>query len=212
MSPAAPYIAIAGNIGAGKSSFVSFLAHHYDVDAIEEPNATNPFLVRFYRDMPRWAFHSQVYFLSAKVGLQRTIGTSQRPIVHDRTLWEDGEIFAAHLARRGCMDPDEFRTYRTLFDELSQTLRPPDLLIYLRCPHAVLRRRIRRRGRSEEQALPRGYLAALEALYDAWYDAWTLSPKWVLPTDRIDPVADVLDHADILARMDPWLTRRTPTG
>ena len=134
----APYIAIAGNIGAGKSSFVAFLQSRYAIEPVFEPNDSNPFLERFYDDMPRWAFASQMYFLAAKLRIHRDLADSAVPIVQDRTIWEDAEIFARNLAESGVMDAEEYATYASLYSGIEETLRPPDLLIYLRCPVKVL--------------------------------------------------------------------------
>jgi deoxyadenosine/deoxycytidine kinase len=141
------YIAVAGNIGAGKSSFVSFMSHRFGVKPFFEPNDENPFLADFYGDMPRWGFQSQIYFLASKVALHRQLDDHDGHVIQDRTIWEDAEIFAENLARNGTMSEREIATYRLLFDAVKPDLRPPDLMIYLRCPLKTLRRRIARRGR-----------------------------------------------------------------
>lgn len=203
------YIAVAGNIGAGKSSFVEWLGARYDVDVLPEPNEANPFLSRFYDDMQRWAFHSQIFFLSQKIAVQQTIEHAERPIIQDRCIWEDAEIFASHLARSGVMSEDEYRTYRDVFDTMANHLRKPDLLIYLRCPVSTLRKRIKQRGRLMEKGLKSRYLTDLHELYEQWVSDWTLSPTLVIPTDLVDPVSHLFDHADTLALMDEYLERRT---
>jgi deoxyadenosine/deoxycytidine kinase len=202
------YIAVAGNIGAGKSSFVEWLGARYDVDVLPEPNEANPFLQLFYDDMKRWAFHSQMFFLSQKIAVQQTIEHAERPIIQDRCIWEDAEIFAGHLAQSGVMSADEYRTYRDIFDTMANHLRKPDLLIYLRCPVPTLRKRIKQRGRSMEKGLKVRYLTDLHDLYERWVADWTLSPALVIPTDRVDPVSHLFDHAETLALMDKYLLRR----
>lgn len=199
------YIAIAGNIGAGKSSFLEFLAQRFEIEALHEPNDDNPFLGRFYADMPRWALASQLFFLTSKLELHRTLETTARPTVQDRTIWEDRWVFAEHLARSGAMPADEFATYQRLFDAIEPSLRRPDLLVYLRCPVRVLQRRIRQRGRAMEQEIPASYLRALERLYDAFYATWNAGPKVQLDTDQFDPVTDLLDHTDAIALLERYL-------
>jgi deoxyadenosine/deoxycytidine kinase len=208
MSERPLYIAVAGNIGAGKSSFLDWLGAKYDVELLPEPNEQNPFLERYYADMPRWAFHSQVFFLTRKLAVQRTITGSSRAVIQDRCIWEDANIFARHLANVGFMAADEYDTYRALFDAMTEHLRVPDLLIFLRCPVPVLRRMIRQRGRTMEKAISPAFLTALDVLYEDWLAGWTYSPHLVIPTDRIDPVSHLFDQQDTLALMDRHLRRR----
>jgi deoxyadenosine/deoxycytidine kinase len=200
------YIAVAGNIGAGKSSFVTFLRSRCAVEAVFEPNEDNPFLERFYHDMPRWALASQTFFLASKLELHLSFeGRTGPPFVQDRTIWEDRHVFAEHLYRSGRLAEDEFATYCRLFEAIDPRLRRPDLLIYLRCPVRVLRRRIRQRGRSMEQEIPVAYLRSLERLYDNFYEAWDASPKAQLDTEHFDPVTDLFDHRDAIALLERYL-------
>lgn len=201
------YVAVAGSIGAGKSSFVEFLQSRYDVQPVFEPNDANPFLEDFYADMPRWAFHSQAYFLAKKIEIHRGIRDSDADIIQDRTLWEDAEIFAEHLYRTGVLSEREYLTYRLMYDGVQADLRPPDLMIYLRCPVRVLRKRIKSRGRSMEASIPVAYLKALHALYEDWFDRYTLSETIVFQTDQLDPVTDIVHAHDVLRRLDAYLRR-----
>lgn len=201
------YVAVAGNIGAGKSSFVEFLQSRYDIEPVFEPNDDNPFLEDFYGDMGRWAFHSQLYFLAAKLDIHRGIRDATHDILQDRTLWEDAEIFAEHLARSGVLSEREYSTYRLIYESVRDDLRPPDLMIYLRCPVKVLRRRIRARGRDMESAIPTSYLKALHALYEEWFARYSLSPTVVFQTDKLDPVTDIVDAHDVLQVIDRYLRR-----
>ena len=201
------YIAVAGNIGAGKSSFVEFLQSRYDIEPVFEPNDDNPFLEDFYEDMGRWAFHSQLYFLAAKMQIHQGIREAPHDILQDRTLWEDAEIFAEHLGRTGVLSEREYETYRLVYESVRDDLRPPDLMIYLRCPVKVIRRRIRARGREMEQAIPRGYLKSLHTLYEEWFARYSLSPTVVFETDRLDPVTDIVDAHDVLSVIDRYLRR-----
>lgn len=206
-----PYVAIAGNIGSGKSSLAAFLARSFDVDILEEPNEENPFLERFYSDMPRWAFHAQVSFLAHKAAQQESLRCAHRAVVQDRSLWEDAEVFAEHLARKGVLSREEHRTYRILFENVAATLRPPDLILRLRCPVRVLRRRIALRGRAMENALDAHYLRSLDRLYDRWLNAWTLCPILEICTEHWDPVTNLIDQGELLDQLTPLLPLR-PCG
>jgi deoxyadenosine/deoxycytidine kinase len=199
------YIALAGNIGAGKSSFLRFLETRHAIRSVPEPNDANPFLDRFYGDMKRWSFHSQLWFLAAKVGHHQSFQNEQRSIVQDRTLWEDAEIFAAYHASKKWMSPDEYATYRMIFDGVQHGLRRPDVLVYLRCPVRTLRRRIASRGREMEKSLPPAYLTALHHLYEDWFERWDLSPKLVFETDHFDPVTDIVDCQRAVDMLEPFL-------
>ncbi len=199
------YIAVAGNIGAGKSSFVEFLQSRYDIDPVFEPNDANPFLEDFYGDLGRWGFHSQIYFLAAKVQIHQGIRDSGRSVIQDRTLWEDAEIFAEHLGRTRVLSKREYATYRLFYESVKDDLRPPDLMIYLRCPVRTLRKRIRARGRAMEQALPASYLRALHKLYEAWFERYRLSPTVVFETDRLDPVTDLVDCHQVMTVVERYL-------
>ncbi|MCB9532864.1 MAG: deoxynucleoside kinase [Myxococcales bacterium] len=201
----ATYIAVAGNIGAGKSSFVDLLHHRFGIEPVFEPNDSNPFLADFYGDMRRWGFHSQIYFLAAKVQIHRNLRHTDAAIIQDRTLWEDAEIFAEHLGRTGVMSPREHETYRLFYESIRDDLRPPDLMVYLRCPVRVLRRRILQRGRAMEGALPASYLRALDTLYEAWFQRYELSPKIVFETDRLDPLTDIVDCHEVMCEIERYL-------
>ncbi|MFT6400418.1 MAG: deoxyadenosine/deoxycytidine kinase [Bradymonadia bacterium] len=201
------YIAVAGNIGAGKSSFVEFLQSKYDIEPVFEPNEANPFLEDFYGDMGRWSIHSQLYFLAAKLQIHRGIREAEHDIIQDRTLWEDAEIFAAHLGRTKVMAPREYETYRMLYESVADRLRPPDLMIYLRCPVRTLKKRIKARGRPMEQDIPTAYLRALHVLYEEWFARYDLSPTVVFETGKMDPVTDIIDAHDIQGVIDQYLKR-----
>jgi deoxyadenosine/deoxycytidine kinase len=166
-----------------------------------EPNDENPYLVDFYADMPRWAMSSQLFFLVRRFQIHRSIARraaeDPQPVVQDRTLYEDAEVFAAHLHRTGCIDDRDWATYQMLYQTLREELRPPDLMIYLRCPLRALTKRIRRRGRAFERAIPRAYLASLERLYEEWFARYDLSPRLVVETDRLDYVERLFDRLEL---------------
>ena len=155
------YIAVAGNIGAGKSTLVDFLRYRFNLTPFYEPNAENPFLTAFYGDMKRWSFHSQMFFLAHKFRLHQELSDHPGTVVQDRTIYEDAEIFARNLYRSKRMSKAEYSTYRDMYDAIVRTLRPPDLMIYLRAEVRTVRKRIRLRGRPEEQDIPLRYIKGL---------------------------------------------------
>lgn len=175
------HIAISGNIGTGKSVLAALLREKFGWMPHLEYVDDNPFLAPFYADMRRWAFHLQVYFLSHRVFTHRACAGHGGVAVQDRCIYEDGEVFAAHLHAIGMLDDAEYGAYRTLYQALVSTLRPPDLLIHLREEVPVLRTHIRTRGRSYEQDIPDDYLTGLNERYEHWIAAYDLSP--VLPID-----------------------------
>lgn len=194
-------IAVAGNIGAGKSSLVDWLGRHLGMVPFFEPHDENPYLADFYQDMRRWAFSSQLFFLIRRFQIHQKIESHQgagRPLVQDRTLYEDAEIFARHLHRQGYIDDRDFRTYQDLYLTLRSSLRPPDLMIYLRCPLRTLVKRIARRGRDFEQTIPRAYLKKLEVLYEEWFAGYNLSPTLVIETDRVDYIEHLFDRLEVI--------------
>ena len=200
------FIAIAGNIGAGKSELVNFLCRKYGVTPFFEPNDTNPYLTDFYDDMPAYAFRSQVYFLTHKFRLHRALMREHGTVVQDRTIYEDAEIFAKNLFRQGHIDLRDYGTYRELYETVCGSLAPPDLLVYLRARVPTLKQRIRGRGRESERNIPTTYLSRLNKLYEEWVGGWTLSPVVTLETDRLDWLTDLVDRIDVLRRIETHLT------
>jgi deoxyadenosine/deoxycytidine kinase len=199
-------IAVAGNMGSGKSSLVEWLRQQFGLTAFFEENDDNPYLADFYADMRRWAFSSQLWFLIRRFQVQKRIDRAAagqtRPVVQDRTIYEDAEIFAAHLHAIGHIDDRDWRSYEDLYRTLRGELRPPDLMIYLRCPLKTLTRRIARRGRSYEKAVPRAYLLALERLYEAWFASYDASPKLLVETDRLDYVEQLFDRLELVRAIE----------
>lgn len=199
------FIAIAGNIGAGKTELTRFLCRRYDIKPFYEPNEQNPYLADFYGDMKAWAFKSQVYFLAHKFRLQLELQDEAGTVVQDRTIYEDAEIFAKNLHRQRTIDTRDFKTYTQLYRSISQTLRPPDLMIQLSCPVRTLRRRIKLRGRAMEQEIPVAYLSRLNRLYEDWFKRYDLSPVLKLETDRLDWLTDLVDRVDLFRRIERYL-------
>lgn len=202
--PGRRYIAVAGNIGSGKSSIVEFLCDRYELDPFFEPNETNPYLEDFYEDMDRWAFQSQVYFLSAKFKLHQELDASDRSVVQDRTIWEDAEIFAENLFRQKTMTKRDYETYRLLYESIRDKIRPPDLMLYMRCPVSTVRKRIAQRGRAMESDIPVKYLRRLHGLYERWIDNYTLSPLVIIPTNKLDYLTDIVDQHNVLKTIEKY--------
>lgn len=198
-------IAIAGNIGSGKSSLVGFLSRTYDIKPFYEPNDENPYLPSFYEDMQRWAFHSQIYFLSNKFRLHREFDRASGIVALDRTIFEDAEIFATALHDMGGMDDRDFATYWDFYQTILETIRPPDLLIYVKCSMRTLRRRIKKRGRAMEQDIPLGYLKRLDRLYENWIANYTLSDVLVVDTEKLDYDQDLVYQLDLMERIEAIL-------
>jgi deoxyadenosine/deoxycytidine kinase len=178
-------IAIAGNIGSGKSSLVDFLSQAYGIRPFYEPNDENPYLPDFYRDMRRWAFHSQLYFLSNKFRLHQELDQTPGLVVLDRTIFEDAEIFATALRQMRKFTPRDWDTYWNFYQVILGAIRPPDLMVYLRCPMRTIRRRIRLRGRPMEQNIPLAYLKRLERLYENWIASYAMGEVLVLDSGRL---------------------------
>ena len=148
------YIAIAGNMGSGKSTLVDFLQVRFGVTPYFEPNDENPYLIDFYEDMERWAFQSQVYFLQKKFALHLELEKETGVVVQDRSIYEDAEIFATNLHRMKILNGRDWETYRELYDSIQSRLRPPDLLIFLKCSVRTVRKRIALRARPGEEKVP----------------------------------------------------------
>lgn len=198
-------IAIAGNIGSGKSTLVEFLSRTYGIAPFYEPNEANPYLPDFYRDMRRWAFHSQIYFLSSKFRLHQALDRTPGVSILDRTIFEDAEIFAQALYEMRHIGKRDWQTYRAFYEAILEAIRPPDLLVYLRCSMRTLRKRIRLRGRTMEKDVPLAYLRRLERLYTRWIDAYTLSDLLILETDRLDYANDLMYRLDVMQRIEAVL-------
>jgi len=180
------FIAVAGNIGAGKSTLVTRLSQRLRWKPYFEPVAENPYLADFYADMKRWAFESQVFFLSYRMQSHNELLRVPSSVVQDRSVYEDAEIFATNLYNQGNISERDFKTYRNLYELFVALLDPPDLLIYLRVPVDVLMERIKTRGREFESGITTEYLLHLNDLYEKWIDSFTLCPILTVPAARMD--------------------------
>ena len=199
------FIAIAGNIGAGKTELTAFLCKKYGLQPFFEPNDQNPYLADFYKDMKTWAFRSQIFFLTHKFRLHRELEKQSGTAIQDRTIYEDAEIFAKNLFRQRNIDKRDWKTYWELYETVSASLKPPDLMIYLRCPVKTLKQRIRLRGRKMEQDIPTAYLNRLNGLYEDWFTRYKMSPVLVLPTDTLDYLTNLVDRVDLFRQIDKHL-------
>jgi deoxyadenosine/deoxycytidine kinase len=192
-------------MGAGKSTLVQFLSTQYKVTPFYEPNDANPYLADFYQDMSRWAFHSQIFFLTHKFRIHRQLEQQTGSVVLDRTIYEDAEIFARALYENGHMSDREFQIYSTLYQTICQTLKPPDLMIYLRCSVKNLQKRIAVRGRAIERDVPTKYLKKLQSLYDQWIEGYRASEVLVIETDKLDYITDLVDRIDVMKKIEQYL-------
>lgn len=199
------YLAIAGNIGSGKSALTALLAEAFGLKPVYEAVSENPYLEDFYRDMGTYAFHSQVFFLSRRLRQHLLEVNGGSRVVQDRTVFEDAFVFAQHLYREGYLRERDWRTYLDLFHSMAPALRKPDLLVYLRASLPTLRQRIRKRGRPFEQGLPDGYLLGLNALYEELIASWDLSPVHVVEADTLDFVERAQDREALLAALRPLI-------
>lgn len=199
------FIAIAGNIGAGKSSLLDFLTSTYDIAPFYEPNDANPYLQDFYRDMRRWAFPSQLFFLSNKFRIHQEADRTPGVVIQDRTIFEDAEIFATALRQMRMIDRRDWETYQAFYQAILRAIQPPDLMIYLRCSMRTLRKRIRLRGRAMEQNIPLSYLRRLDRLYEQWLANYDLGEVLILDSERLDFVSDLVDRQDVRSRIEALL-------
>jgi deoxyadenosine/deoxycytidine kinase len=199
------FIAIAGNIGAGKSTLLQFLTSTYDVSPFYEPNDANPYLPDFYKDMRKWAFQSQLFFLSSKFRIHQEADLTPGVVIQDRTIFEDAEIFATALHRMRKIDQRDWQVYWSFYQTILGAIRPPDLMIYLHCSMRTLRRRISLRGRQMEQDIPLSYLKRLQGLYDEWIENYSLGDILVLDSGKLDFASDLVDRQDVRERVEALL-------
>ena len=199
------YIAIAGNMGCGKSTLVDFLCKHYKLKPFFEPNEQNPYLKDFYLDMKRWAFKSQIYFLTHKFRIHQDLDLEEKTVVQDRTIYEDAEIFATNLKNSHYISTRDYKTYMELYRIILRSINPPDLMIYLYCSTRTIKKRIKKRGRLMEQSIPSSYLRKLSVLYERWYKNYKLSPTIAISTDNLDYISDFVARADLLDKIENHL-------
>ena len=200
------FIAVAGNIGVGKSTLVEMLGLELGWEPFYEPVTENPYLADFYRDMKSWGFHSQIFFLSHRLQIHHQLVKYPGSVIQDRSVYEDAEVFARNLYLQGHFADRDFETYQTLYHTLSEFLPPPDLVIYLRASVPTLLQRIALRDRDYERTISPEYLQQLNGLYEDWINRFTLCPVLTVPSDSLDYVAHSRHLSLILRKVQEKLT------
>lgn len=180
------HIAIAGNIGAGKTTLAGLLAKHYGWEVHYENIDENPYLNDFYEDMQRWAFNLQIYFLDTRLSQILKIKNSEKTVIQDRTIYEDAHIFAPNLHSMGLMSTRDFETYFSLFNLTVSLLDPPDLILYLRASVPTLVNQIQKRGREYENNIRLDYLKKLNDRYDSWIESYNLGKLLTINVDELN--------------------------
>ncbi|MCC5906302.1 MAG: deoxynucleoside kinase [Balneolaceae bacterium] len=198
------YLAIAGNIGAGKSSLTSLLGKYFGWKTYFETVDNNPYLSDFYEDMRRWSFNLQIYFLSSRFQNQKKLMQVQNSLIQDRTIYEDVEIFAKNLHEMGLMSDRDYKNYCSLFNEMVTYLQAPDLLIYLRADVPTLVRQIQKRGREYENTIRIEYLERLNRLYEEWIESYD-KEKLIIDTDNLDFVNSEEDLGKVIGLVEQRL-------
>jgi deoxyadenosine/deoxycytidine kinase len=193
------FIAIAGNIGVGKSTLVELLCQRLGWQPFYEPVAQNPYLADFYQDMKTWGFHSQVFFLTHRLRIHAQLISHAGSVIQDRSVYEDAEVFARNLYLQSSISQRDYDTYQSLYHVLSDFLPPPDLVIYLRASVMTLQNRISIRDRDYEKGIRNEYLHQLNRLYEDWINNFTLCPVLTVPADSLDYVAHPF-HLDLVVR------------
>jgi deoxyadenosine/deoxycytidine kinase len=201
------HIAIAGNIGAGKTSLAELIARHYNWEAHFEDVIDNPYLDDFYTHMERWSFNLQVYFLKSRFQQLLTFQNNKKTIVQDRTIYEDAFIFAPNLNAMGLMNQRDFKNYRELFDLMESLIEGPDLLIYLRSSIPNLVNKIHKRGREYENSISIDYLSRLNERYEAWISTYDKNKMVIIDVDDLDFVENKDDLGTVLAEIDKGLAK-----
>ena len=196
------HIAVAGNIGAGKTTLAELLAKHYKWIPHYEDVDQNPYLNDFYNDMQRWSFNLQIYFLNSRFKQIIDIRKSGKTIIQDRTIYEDAEIFAPNLHSMGLMSTRDFKNYKTLFDLMVSLIQPPDLLIYLRASVPTLVNQIQKRGREYENSIRLDYLKQLNERYEKWTAGYKMGKLLTVNVDNLDFTTNPEDLSSIIDKID----------
>jgi deoxyadenosine/deoxycytidine kinase len=199
------YFAIAGNIGAGKTSLAELLSKNYDWEAHYEDVIDNPYLDDFYNHMERWSFNLQVYFLNSRFRQLKNFRNSNKNFIQDRTIYEDAHIFAPNLHAMGLMNQRDFNNYQSLFELMESMVQGPDMLIYLRSSIPNLVSKIHKRGREYENSISIEYLSRLNERYEAWVSTYQKGKLLIVDVDKIDFVENKEDLGQIIEKIDAEL-------
>ena len=199
------HIAVAGNIGSGKTTLTTILARHYKWTPHFEDVEHNPYLVDFYEDMHRWAFNLQIYFLNNRIKHLISIRNGSETVIQDRTIYEDAYIFAPNLFDMGLMTNRDFENYSSFFGNLKELIQPPDLLIYLNATVPALVDQIQKRGRDYEENIRLDYLKRLNGFYKKWIDHYTDGPLLIIDVDTCNFAEKEEDLAEVIRKIDAQL-------
>jgi len=199
------HIAIAGNIGSGKSTLTALLAKHFQWKPHFENVDTNPYLMSFYEDMQRWSFNLQIYFLNSRFRQIVEIRKSGENVVQDRTIYEDAYIFAPNLHDMGLMDTRDFQNYQSLFELIISFIQPPDLLVYLRATVPTLVGQIQKRGRPYEESIRLDYLKGLNERYEDWISQYKAGKLLIIDVDHTDFASNTEDLASVIEKINASL-------
>ena len=196
------HIAIAGNIGSGKTTLTRLLSKHYNWEARYEDVDENPYLNDFYDEMQRWSFNLQIYFLNSRFNQILEIRKSGNTVIQDRTIYEDAYIFAPNLHAMGLMTTRDFNNYSSLFQLMSSLVKPPDLLIYLRATVPTLVSQIQKRGREYENSIRLDYLKRLNERYEAWITSYNLGNLLIVDVDKRNFIDNPGDLSFVIDKID----------
>ena len=196
------HIAIAGNIGAGKTSLTELLAKHYNWEPHYEDVIDNPYLDDFYNHMERWSFNLQVYFLKSRFEQLLSFRENNKTVIQDRTIYEDAHIFAPNLNAMGLMNQRDFNNYKGIFELMESLIQGPDILIYLRSSIPNLVNKIHKRGREYESSISIDYLSRLNERYEAWISSYEASKLIIIDVDSLDFVDNKEDLSKVINVID----------
>lgn len=200
------FLAIAGNIGVGKSTLVEMLCQRLSWQPFFEPVAENPYLADFYQNMQAWSFHSQIFFLAHRLRIHQDLVHYPGSVIQDRSIYEDAEIFAQNLFLQGNMSQRDYETYHSLYSSMCEFLPPPDLVVYLRSSVDTLIKRINLRNRDYEKTISPIYLEQVNLLYEKWINNFTLCPVLTVPADDLDFVAHPRHMEMVVQKVQEKLT------
>lgn len=199
------YIAVAGNIGSGKSQLIDFLCSSYGLVPLSKSSDKNPYLDLFYNDMPRWSFHSQIYNLAKKFQNFQEHSKTHHSVIQNRTIHEEAEIFARNLYKSGFMNETDFRTYYEFYKSLTSVLPAPDLLIYLHSSVSSLRKRLVSSSAPYESFISNNYLKHINRLYVNWIADYDLGEVIIIDTEQLDITRNFVDRVDILEAIERFI-------